>query len=103
MKMSGRLLKGDRFVIHPKIPAIAKLFVKVPDTRIWLTNPPPAGFLRWEGPSLNPVIQLFASISFPVKKMDWQHRRERTVVARNLRAVPDTARFRGNRLRQNGT
>src|SRR5207302_3437941 len=26
MKMSGRLLKGDRFVIHPEIPLIAKLF-----------------------------------------------------------------------------
>jgi hypothetical protein len=53
MKMSGRLLKGDRFVIHPEIPLIAKLFVHVPDTQIWLTNPP-AGFLRWEGPTVLP-------------------------------------------------
>ena len=48
--MSGRFLKGDRFIIHPEVPAIAKLFINVPDTKIWLTNPAPAGFLRWEGP-----------------------------------------------------
>jgi hypothetical protein len=54
MKMSGRSLKGDRFVVHPEVPAIAKLFVSVPDTKIWLTNPAPAGFLRWEGPTVLP-------------------------------------------------
>src|SRR5437763_12258928 len=53
MKMSDRLIQGDRFVIHPKIPAVAKLFVSVPDTRIWLTKAP-AGFLRWEGPEAEP-------------------------------------------------
>ena len=55
MRMSGRSLKGDEFIIHPEIPLIAKLFVKVPDTKIWLTNPPPAGFLRWEGPIVLPT------------------------------------------------
>jgi hypothetical protein len=55
MKMSGRLLRGDNFVIHPEIPAIARLFIHVPDTHIWLTNPPPAGFLRWEGPIVLPT------------------------------------------------
>src|SRR6266700_541716 len=54
MRMSGRSLKGDRFIIHPEIPFIAKFFVDVPDTKIWLTNPPPAGFLRWEGPIVLP-------------------------------------------------
>jgi hypothetical protein len=58
MKMSGRLLRGDNFVIHPEIPAIAKLFIHVPDTHIWLTNPPPAGFLRWEGPIVLPTDPL---------------------------------------------
>jgi hypothetical protein len=53
MEMADRLVKGDRFVIHPKIPAIAKLFVNVTDIRIWLTKPP-AGFLRWEGPIAEP-------------------------------------------------
>ena len=55
MKMSGRSLKGDEFIIHPEVRLIAKLFVKVPDTNIWLTNPPPAGFLRWEGPTVLPT------------------------------------------------
>jgi hypothetical protein len=54
MKMSGRLLKGDRFIIHPEIPPIVKLFIHVPDTHVWLTNPAPAGFLRWEGPIVVP-------------------------------------------------
>ncbi len=53
MEMSDRLLTGDRFIIHAKIPAIAALFVKVPDTLIWLTKPP-AEFLRWEGPVAEP-------------------------------------------------
>jgi hypothetical protein len=55
MKMGGRSLKGDEFIIHPEIPPIAKLFVKVPDSKIWLTNPPPGGFLRWEGPIVLPT------------------------------------------------
>lgn len=54
VRMAGRSLKGDRFVVHPEIPAIAKLFVNVSDTKIWLTNPRPAGFLRWEGPTVLP-------------------------------------------------
>ena len=54
MEMAGRRLKGDHFVVHPELPAIAKLFVRVPDTQIWLTNPAPAGFLRWEGPVAEP-------------------------------------------------
>jgi hypothetical protein len=54
VRMSGRSLKGDRFIINPEIPPIAKLFIHVPDTQIWLTNPPPAGFLRWEGPVVVP-------------------------------------------------
>src|SRR5881394_3387007 len=58
VKMSGRSLKGDRFIVHPEVPAIAKLFVTVPDTKVWLTNPEPAGFLRWEGPIVLPNDQL---------------------------------------------
>jgi hypothetical protein len=55
MRMSGRSLKGDRFIVHPEIPFIANLFVNVPDTKVWLTNPGPAGFLRWEGPIVLPT------------------------------------------------
>jgi hypothetical protein len=53
MRMSNRLLWGEHFVIKPEIPAIAKLFIKISDTNIWLT-PPPSGFLRWEGPLAEP-------------------------------------------------
>ena len=55
MRMGGRSPKGDQFIIHPEIPLIAKFFVNVPDTKIWLTNPAPAGFLRWEGPIVLPT------------------------------------------------
>jgi hypothetical protein len=58
MRMSGRSLKGDRFIVHPEIFFLARLFVDVPDTNIWLTNPAPAGFLRWEGPVLLPTDPL---------------------------------------------
>jgi hypothetical protein len=54
MKMSGRYFRGDNFVIRPQIPFVAKLFVRVPDTHIWLTAERPAGFLRWEGPIVLP-------------------------------------------------
>ena len=54
MQMSDRTLKGDRFVIRPKIPRIAQVFVNVPDTYLWLVNPAPGGFLRMEGPLLEP-------------------------------------------------
>jgi hypothetical protein len=49
MKMAGREVEGDRFTIHPKVPAIAKVFVETKDTHIWLTRPPAVSFLRWEG------------------------------------------------------
>ena len=54
LRMAGRSLRGDRFVIHPKIPWVADLFVDVPDTQIWLISPAPAGFLRLEGPLVEP-------------------------------------------------
>lgn len=54
MRMGDRLLQGDRFVIHPKIPWVVDLFVEVPDYRLWLVNTPPAAFLRFEGPLAEP-------------------------------------------------
>jgi hypothetical protein len=60
MEMGQRKVVGERFVIHPKVPAIAKAFVKVHDTKIWLTTPP-SEFLRWEGPLLeqsDPIVDV---------------------------------------------
>jgi hypothetical protein len=54
MAMGGRDVKGERFIIHMKLPWVAKAFVTVPDTRLWLTIPPPASFLRWEGLLVEP-------------------------------------------------
>jgi hypothetical protein len=54
MKMAGRYYRGDNFVIRPDLPSVAKIFIHVPDTHIWLTTPRPAGFLRWEGPIVLP-------------------------------------------------
>jgi hypothetical protein len=68
MRMSGRSVKGDRFVIHPEIPFIANLFVNVPDTKIWLTNPEPAGFLRWEGPVVLPTDPMIRVDLIPGEK-----------------------------------
>ena len=54
LTMSSRTLTGDRFRIHPVIPWFARPFVDVPDSKIWLTNPKPAAFLRFEGPQGEP-------------------------------------------------
>jgi hypothetical protein len=54
MEMAGRIVRGDHFVIHPKVPGIAKVFIRIPDFHVWLTNPVPAGFLRWEAPVAEP-------------------------------------------------
>ena len=62
MVMSGRTVRGDRFLIRPKIPAVAKIVIEAPDTQIWLTHPAPAGFLRWEG--------AFAEPSDPMVRVD---------------------------------
>jgi hypothetical protein len=69
MKMSDRMLEGDRFIIHPKIPAVARVFVKVPDTQIWLTKFP-AGFLRWEGPVAEPNDAIIRVDLVPGAKSD---------------------------------
>jgi hypothetical protein len=54
LSMADRSLTGDRFRIHPKVPWVVKVFVDVPDSLIWLTDQPPAAFLRWEGPLAEP-------------------------------------------------
>jgi hypothetical protein len=54
MTMGHRRVTGERFIVHPKIPWVAKLFINAPDTRIWLIDPAPNGFLRWEGSLAEP-------------------------------------------------
>jgi hypothetical protein len=54
MAMGGRTVRGERFLLHPKIPRIVTVFVKIPDYSVWLINPPPADFLRMEGPLMEP-------------------------------------------------
>jgi hypothetical protein len=54
LRMASRTIRGERYIVHPKLPFIAELFVNVPDAQIWLTTPEPATFLRWEGPLAEP-------------------------------------------------
>jgi hypothetical protein len=54
MFTGGRTVTGDLFIIHPKVPLVAKAFIEVHDTKIWLTLPRPTGFLRWEGATAEP-------------------------------------------------
>ncbi len=53
LRMAQRGIPSEHYVVHPRIPAIAKLFVKVPDAHIWLT-PPPVSFLRFQGALAEP-------------------------------------------------
>ena len=53
IRMVDRTVTAEHYVIHPKIPALAKWFVKAPDANIWLT-PPPAVFIRFEGALVEP-------------------------------------------------
>lgn len=54
IRMGDRQLKGDHFIIHPKIPRIARLFITAPDIHLWFTNSTTPQFLRTEGPLVEP-------------------------------------------------
>jgi hypothetical protein len=54
IEMGGRIFWGSHFIIRPNLPVIAKWFIHAPDSHIWLTDPKPATFLRWEGPIVMP-------------------------------------------------
>jgi len=54
VQAAGHSVRGDRFTIHPEIPAIARLFVHVPDQHLWLFAEGPPAFLRFEGPTVEP-------------------------------------------------
>jgi len=53
IRMGDRSISAEHYIIHPKIPALAKWFVKAPDANIWLT-PPPAVFVRFQGALVEP-------------------------------------------------
>jgi hypothetical protein len=54
LKMGGRSLPAERYVIHPEVPWIAKLFVKAPDQYLWFYRPAPPAFLRADIPLAEP-------------------------------------------------
>ena len=59
--LGNHTFRGDNFVFHPELPMLVKWFVHAPDHHIWLTNPAPATFLRWEGPIVlpsDPIIRV---------------------------------------------
>src|SRR5262245_30289438 len=53
IRMVDRSVTAEHYIIHPKIPSLAKWFVKAPDANIWLT-PPPAVFVRFQGALVEP-------------------------------------------------
>jgi hypothetical protein len=54
LPLAGRTLTGEHYRIRALVPWLVKAFVEVPDSHIWLASPPPAAFLRWEGPLAEP-------------------------------------------------
>jgi hypothetical protein len=48
VRSGARMVRADHFVIHPKVPSVAKLFVNVPDSHLWFLRGPPPGFIRAE-------------------------------------------------------
>ena len=70
LKMGGRIVTGDRFIIHPKVPLLAQPFVDVEDTKIWLTPPRPCSFLRFEGALAAPGDPLIRVDLLPGEQSD---------------------------------
>jgi hypothetical protein len=54
LTMGGRKLPAERYVIHPEVPWIARLFVKAPDQYLWFYRPVPPMFLRADIPLAEP-------------------------------------------------
>ena len=54
LTMGGRRLPAERYVIHPEVPWIARLFVKAPDQYLWYYRPAPPAFLRADIPVAEP-------------------------------------------------
>jgi len=54
LTMAGRRLPAERYVVHPEVPWIARLFVKAPDQYLWFYRPAPPMFLRADIPLAEP-------------------------------------------------
>ena len=54
LAMGGRSLSASRYVIHPEVPWIARLFVHAPDQYLWYYRPDPPAFLRADIPLAEP-------------------------------------------------
>ena len=67
VEMAGRTIAGDRYTIHPEIPAIARLFVSAPDQHVWLFAEGPPAFLRFQGPLAEPKDPLITVNLIPGK------------------------------------
>jgi len=80
VRMAGRSIPADRFTIHPEIPAIARLFIHVPDQHIWLLAGGPPSFLRFEGPLVepkDPVVMIDLVPGPSARSQPRAHRRRR--------------------------
>jgi hypothetical protein len=54
LTMGNRRIPAERYVIHPEVPWIARLFVKAPDQYLWYYRPSPPAFLRADIPVAEP-------------------------------------------------
>lgn len=92
---AGRTIAADAWTLHPEVPAIAKLFVKAPDERVWLLRESPPALLRFEGPMVepsDPIIRIDSIASAPANGAATATR-DRTAAPRKAqsRAAPRTA------------
>ena len=53
LAVGGRKISAGQYLVHPEVPAIAKLFEKVPDATLWFAPSPP-GLLRADIQLLEP-------------------------------------------------
>lgn len=59
--VSAQKTQAHHIVMHPKIPAVAKIFVEIKDLHLWISTIKPHSILRFEGPHQepnDPVIRL---------------------------------------------
>lgn len=67
----GKPVQANRYLIRPDVPGVARLFVKVPDTSVWLLPSNPPALLAAEGPVMLP--------SDPIVRTEVDHLRPRAV------------------------